>query len=648
MAKFSNIELGTWAFTNSARSISANLLFPSLSDNGRYLTYTSIGGTVGIYGRIENADIVRMDLLSGQKVLASQTSSGVIGNGPSTESKLSADGRYAVYTSSAKNLVSGDTNSRVDVFRKDFVTGTIVRASTTANGVQADSNSLNASISADGRYVVFTSAASNLSTVDKDGVTDVFRKDLVSGKLDLVSQAKGQGANGSAISTAISDDGRYVVFSSNASNLVAGDRNNAYDVFRKDMTTGTVVRASTDSNGQEFISGQIGPDLAISANGRSVIFKRILGDSAELYQKNLVTGQLIKLAATGNAAASNDGRFVATLPKEVAVGANVALIVTDRSSGAVTSFDLGAPYSSGSTVGFMVKEISNDGRFVSVEKVDPARDTLGSKLVLIDTHALGLNAAAGIGRDLVLNIKATDTAKVSVVWGDGAATTSAFLGDARLDHAYKADGVYAVRITASGKAPAATQTYNVIIDTKVVPAPAKHAINGTRGADIVLASQGDDVIALGSGNDIARAGDGDDKIFGVAGNDVLYGQAGNDELHGGLGNDILSGGPGRDSFVFDTKLNASTNVDTITDFKPGEDRIVLDKLIFARFAKAGALPSSAFYAGKAAHDSNDRIVYDKTAGALYYDVDGTGSQAKILFAQVKKGLALTHHDFLII
>jgi Ca2+-binding RTX toxin-like protein len=123
--------------------------------------------------------------------------------------------------------------------------------------------------------------------------------------------------------------------------------------------------------------------------------------------------------------------------------------------------------------------------------------------------------------------------------------------------------------------------------------------------------------------------EGNDNITGLAGDDTLLGGAGNDTLAGGAGNDTLTGGAGNDGFLFDTSPAADT-VDLITDFALG-DRILLDQSVFAELA-VGTLAATAFYAGTAAHDDTDRLIYDRATGSLYFDADGNGTGEAQLIA----------------
>lgn len=140
---------------------------------------------------------------------------------------------------------------------------------------------------------------------------------------------------------------------------------------------------------------------------------------------------------------------------------------------------------------------------------------------------------------------------------------------------------------------------------------------------------------------------GNDKLFGLSGNDQLFGQIGNDTLTGGLGSDALVGGTGRDVFVFDQKPHAKSNLDYIQDFSPTDDIVHLSRKFFTKLSK-GALSSKAFVTGNQFKDKDDRILYYKEGGALYYDPDGSGSAKAIQFANLGKGLKISHKDFFII
>ncbi|SER19517.1 calcium-binding protein [Sphingobium sp. YR768] len=139
--------------------------------------------------------------------------------------------------------------------------------------------------------------------------------------------------------------------------------------------------------------------------------------------------------------------------------------------------------------------------------------------------------------------------------------------------------------------------------------------------------------------------DGNNILSGLGGADRLLGGAGNDMLIGGDGIDTLTGGDGADNFVFDAALG-SNNVDTILDYVVADDSITLDDAIFTGLS-VGTLSVDAFHIGSAAHDADDRIIYNSATGALLFDADGNGAGAAIKFAQLSTGLALTNAEFII-
>ena len=154
--------------------------------------------------------------------------------------------------------------------------------------------------------------------------------------------------------------------------------------------------------------------------------------------------------------------------------------------------------------------------------------------------------------------------------------------------------------------------------------------------------------AAATGNNLANAITGNanlNTLNGEAGADALDGGGGDDALFGGTGNDDLTGGPGADRYRFDTALNAVTNVDDILDYSVAADTIFVDRDIFTGIAVNGVLAAAAFRAGLAAVDADDRIIHDSATGNIFYDFDGTGAAAQILFATVDPGLVLTNLDF---
>jgi len=172
-------------------------------------------------------------------------------------------------------------------------------------------------------------------------------------------------------------------------------------------------------------------------------------------------------------------------------------------------------------------------------------------------------------------------------------------------------------------------------------------IRGGNGNDVVYSYGGHDILFGDAGSDKLFGGTGDDDLYGGTGRDSLNGGSGSDYLSGGLDHDTMTGGTGRDYFVFDSTASIY-NVDTITDFNPTYDTIMIDNAIFTRVGPNGWLSSAAFRIGKAAADSTDRIIYNKDTGALLYDPDGIGGSGAVKFAQLKAGLAITKYDFYVL
>jgi Ca2+-binding RTX toxin-like protein len=187
--------------------------------------------------------------------------------------------------------------------------------------------------------------------------------------------------------------------------------------------------------------------------------------------------------------------------------------------------------------------------------------------------------------------------------------------------------------------------------TDTAIASANFALGALAEVEVLLAQASAAAINL-TGNDIANTitgNDGANQLNGQGGADALSGGLGKDMIFGGLGNDALTGGKGKDRFVFDTLLDAKLNLDKIIDFKDSDDTFALENAIFTKLGKkTGTLKASMFHAGKKAHDKDDRIIYDKKTGSLYYDTDGTGKTKAVKFAMVKKGIFLDYHDFLVI
>jgi hypothetical protein len=370
---------------------------PSTSSDGRYTAFWS-AATDLVAGDTNNRyDVFVVDRQTCAIDRVSMSSGGVAGNNDSMFPSISGDGRYVAYMSSATNLVASDTNAAPDIFVRDRTTNTTIRASVTNAGGQATGalGSVRPDISANGQFVAFMSFAANLVAGDTNGNSDVFVRDLVNNTTERVSVATGGGegtdGNSSYNRPALSADGRYVAFASNMIGLVPGDTNSAQDIFRHDRQTGTTIRVSVSSAGQqtEDFADANGP--AISADGRYVAFDSysailVAGDTNALYDVfvrdvDTSTTSRVSLINQGGQplafpwsnsvgpAISGDGRYVAFTSgaADLVVGDSNAsndAFIHDRTTGITrrvsTSFDgIQGDFHS------QFVDISADGQFVA-------------------------------------------------------------------------------------------------------------------------------------------------------------------------------------------------------------------------------------------------------------------------------------------
>ena len=215
---------------------------------------------------------------------------------------------------------------------------------------------------------------------------------------------------------------------------------------------------------------------------------------------------------------------------------------------------------------------------------------------------------------------------------------------------------------------------------ELIGTPDDDTINGRGGADVMTGLAGNDTYIVDDEADqvVEQAGEGADsvRVFGwyvlpayvnnliVAGSqdgggngnnlaNRMIGNSGSNALNGGPGNDTLTGRGGRDDFTFNSSLNASTNVDRVTDFTVGVDSLVLWWTVFPAFTRCDGLNApdlapSRLHIGASATTDSHRIVYNPNSGALSYDSDGSGPTAAVRFATLSPDLALTGDDFRIL
>jgi len=334
---------------------------PAVSSDGRFVAFRS-GATNLVDGDTNQVDDVFVfDRDSGNIERVSVNSDDVQGDATSAQPSISDNGRFVAFVSLATNLATtNDTNQTADIYVRDRDMGTTERVSVNTDGVGGDNFSQLPSISGNGQFVAFESFATNLVNDDMNGEFDVFVRDLDGETTERVSVGEMGEGDSASFYASISDDGRFVAFESAAKNLVGADTNEAQDAFVHDRDSGETRRVSVDSDGNEGTGGNQGANRPrISGNGQFVAFEADFGNLADddtnggddIFVHDRVSGETERVSLDDNGnevdgwsidpAISDDGRFVVftSIEPELDLDAPsnffLDVFVHDRETGAV-------------------------------------------------------------------------------------------------------------------------------------------------------------------------------------------------------------------------------------------------------------------------------------------------------------------------
>lgn len=300
----------------------------SISGDGRYIVFLSTADNLVEDDLNGFQDVFLYDRVENETSRLSMGFNGREANGPSSEARISRDGRFVVFVSEASNLVQGDNNGFADVFLLARESGEIRLVSVAADGTQGNDRSVQPDISTQGRFVTFISLAENLHAGDSNGVSDAYLYDSETGTLELASvNSAGEQANQTSKYAVVSSNGRYVAFQSKATNLVEGDYNNMYDIYVRDRQQGVTTLVSRGVDG--VVGNMESQRPSLSDDGRYVAFESwasnlVSGDenyNSDVFVADRATGRMTLISVgndgqqadhvNGGAVISGDGRYVA-------------------------------------------------------------------------------------------------------------------------------------------------------------------------------------------------------------------------------------------------------------------------------------------------------------------------------------------------
>lgn len=455
---------------------------PAVSGDARFVAFES-SATDLVPGDINGVvDLFVRDVVTGTTERVNLAEGGGASAGAATDAAISADGRFVAFQSEAADLVAGDTNGVSDIFVRDRTGATTERVSLTGAGNQSAGAATDAAISADGRFVVFESAAADLVAGDTNGVSDIFVRDRTSATTTRVSvTAAGAQATGASTAAAISPSGAWVAFASTAPNLVSGDSNAVADVFVAARSGGTVRRASApDAVTKPFqqsnaastrpkvadpIGGYAGsgdPLVTYESQASNLAGTDRNGTGADVFVTTYLFGSLARTVRI------SDGTDPGTRPDIGVVGAGPAFVVTFVRAGDVLAAEHDSPISTSGAVRIVSTPnsqqpadgpsgdpaVTADGRFVAF------RTEAGNVASTFESSSLG---DIMVGRARSTTVEVVEPARVGLletrdltVRGSGFAPTSTVVLAAGVTVnavTYVSDTELVVNVTATSTTP---------------------------------------------------------------------------------------------------------------------------------------------------------------------------------------------------
>jgi len=479
-------------------------------------------------------------------------SAGNLANSGSYNPSISADGRFVAFSSLASNIVPGDTNNTYDIFVRDLSTNTTTRVSVDSAGNQANRHSDGASISADGRFVAFNSDASNIVPGDTNDAFDIFVRDRLTNTTTRVSvDSAGNQANRISRSPSISADGRFVAFNSDASNIVPGDTNGDSDIFVRDTVTNTTTRVSVDSAGNQGNSRSF--ITSISADGRFVAFisdasNLVPGDTngdSDIFVRDTVTNTTTRVSVDS---AGNQADDFSYNPSFSADGRFVAF--TSFASNIV-------PGNTNRSGDIVVRDrLTNTTTLVSLDSAgNPGNLQSGTPSISADGRFVAFTSfASNLVPGDTNRERGGDTNREIDIVGrdifvrDTLTNTTTRVSVDSAGNQGNSDSS-SPSISADGQFVAFNSKASNLVPGDTNNTDDIFVVDTSTTRNLINGTDGNDNQTGTTGNDILNGLEGDDVLTGLRGNDVLNGGDGNDSLSGGKGSDTLNGGLGNDNLV---------------------------------------------------------------------------------------------------